>query len=212
MFIQFIGESSVITFIAAALAFLLSIFLIPSFNNITGKHFSAAVLLQPVPIMALIVFCILVSFFAGLYPALVLSGTKIIGVLKKGFTFTGGNNLLSKSLIVVQFSISIFLIIYTVIILQQMNFMQTKKLGYDKEHVVVLPIGGKMKNDFQNIKEAIEKVPGVKAVTASYETPEFVEWGDGITVKDEKGEHSISLNAMPVDLDFTKTKINRHCI
>ncbi|HQW83359.1 MAG TPA: ABC transporter permease [Ferruginibacter sp.] len=205
VFIQFIGESSVITFIAAALAFLLSIFLIPSFNNITGKHFSAAVLLQPVPIMALIVFCILVSFFAGLYPALVLSGTKIIGVLKKGFTFTGGNNLLSKSLIVVQFSISIFLIIYTVIILQQMNFMQTKKLGYDKEHVVVLPIGGKMKNDFQNIKEAIEKVPGVKAVTASYETPEFVEWGDGITVKDEKGEHSISLNAMPVDLDFTKT-------
>lgn len=205
LFIQFIGESAVITFIAAVLAFLLSMFLIPYFNNITGTQFGLDVLLQPVPILSLIVFCILVSFFAGLYPALVLSGTQIIGVLKKGFTFTGGNNLLRKGLIVTQFAVSIFLIIYTVIILQQMNFMQTKKLGYDKEHVVVLPIGGKMKKDFQNIKEAIEKVPAVEAVTASYETPEFVKWGDGITAKDEKGEQSVSLKAMPVDLDFTST-------
>jgi len=205
VFMQFIGESSVITFIAALLAFLLSIFLIPYFNSITGKQFTTDVLLQPIPIIALLVFCILVSFFAGLYPALVLSGTQIMGVLKKGFTFTGGNNILRKSLIVVQFAVSIFLIIYTVVILQQMNYMQTKNLGYDKDHVVVLPIGGKMQKDFQNIKDAITKVPGVEAVTAAYETPEYVEWGDGITATDEKGKHDISLNAMPVDLDFTKT-------
>lgn len=205
VFIQFISESSVITVIAAVLAFLLSIFLIPYFNKITGKHFTAEVLLQPVPIIALAVFCVLVGFFAGLYPSLVLSGTQIMGVLKKGFTFTGGNNMLRKTLIVAQFGISIFLIIYTVVILQQMNFMQTKNLGYDKEHVVVLPIGGKMQQDFQSIKDAFAQVPGVQAVTASYETPEYVEWGDGITAIDEKGTHEVSLNAMPVDLDFTKT-------
>ncbi|HET9432875.1 MAG TPA: FtsX-like permease family protein, partial [Chitinophagaceae bacterium] len=112
---------------------------------------------------------------------------------------------LRKSLIVIQFSISVFLIIYTVIILQQMNFMQTKNLGYDKDHIAVLPIGGKMLKDFKNIKDAIGQVPGVDGVTAAYETPEFVEWGDGITVTDEKGKKEISLNAMPVDLDFTKT-------
>lgn len=205
VFMQFIGESSVITFTAAIFAFLLGIFLIPYFNLVTGKQFTADVLLQPVPIIALMVFCILVSFFAGLYPALVLSGTQVIGVLKKGFNFTGGNNMLRKSLIVVQFGISIFLIIYTVIILQQMNYMQTKNLGYDKDHIVVLPIGGKMQTDFQNIKDALLQVPGVEAATASYETPEFVEWGDGISTTDEKGKHDVSLNAMPVDLDFTKT-------
>ena len=48
-------------------------------------------------------------------------------------------------------------------------------------------------------------MPGVEGVTASYETPEYVEWGDGITAIDEKGKHDISLNAMPVDLDFIKT-------
>ncbi|MEO8710562.1 MAG: FtsX-like permease family protein [Parafilimonas sp.] len=205
VFMQFMGESLLLTFVAAILAFVLSVFLIPYFNNITGKQFTAEVLMQPLSITALIVCAIFVSFFAGLYPALVLSGTQIMGVLKKGFNFTGGNNLLRKALIVAQFGISVFLIIYTIIILQQMNYMQTKNLGYDKDHIVVLPIGGKMLNNFQNLKDAFTQVNGVEAVTASYETPENVGWGDGITAIDEKGKHDISLNAMPVDLDFIKT-------
>ena len=205
VFLQFIGESTVITFIAATLALLLGILVMPYFNKITGEHFEKDILLKPLPVAALFIFALIVSFFAGLYPALLLSGTKILSVLKKGFTFTGGRNTLRKSLIVTQFAISVFLIIYTTIILQQMHFMQIKNLGYDKEHIVVLPIGGKMLDNFKNIKEAIVTVPGVESVTASYETPEFVEWGDGITAIDEKGTHNISLNAMPVDLDFIKT-------
>jgi putative ABC transport system permease protein len=62
-----------------------------------------------------------------------------------------------------------------------------------------------MSKDFQSIKDAIAQVPGVEGVTAAYETPEYVEWGDGINVTDENGKKEISLNAMPVDLDFTKT-------
>jgi len=205
VFFQFIGESTVITFLSAALALALSIFLIPYFNNITGKEFTSEILLQAVPIVSLALFAIAVSFLAGFYPAMILSGTKVLGVLKKGFRITGGSGTLRKSLIVIQFSISVFLIIYTAIILQQMNFMQTKNLGYDKEHIAVLPIGGKMLDNFQSIKEAIAQVSGVEGVTAAYETPEFVEWGDGITVTDENGKKEISLNAMPVDLDFTKT-------
>ena len=205
VFRQFIGESFVITFMAAILAFGVSIFLIPYFNNISGKQFTAGTMLRPLPIISLVVFSVLVSFFAGLYPALILSGTQILNVLKKGFSFTGGRNMLRKTLIVAQFGISVFLIIYTVIIMQQMRYMQTKNLGYDKDHVVVLPIGGSMLTNFKTLKDAFQQVRGVEGVTASYETPEFVEWGDGITAIDEKGKHEISLNAMPVDLDFTKT-------
>ena len=205
VFFQFIGESTLITFLSAGLALGLSIFLTPYFNNITGKEFSSGVLWQPIPIISLALFAILVSFLAGFYPAMILSGTKAIGILKKGFRITGSSGTLRRSLIIIQFSISVFLIIYTAIILQQMHFMQTKNLGYDKEHIAVLPIGRKMLSDFQSIKEAIAQVPGVEAVTASYETPEYVEWGDGITAIDENGKHDISLNAMPVDLDFIKT-------
>jgi putative ABC transport system permease protein len=205
VFFQFISESTVITFLSAALALALSIFLIPYFNSITGKEFTSEILLQPVPIISLALFAVVVSFLAGFYPAMILSGTKVLGVLKKGFRITGGSGTLRKSLIVIQFSISVFLIIYTAIILQQMNFMQTKNLGYDKAHIAVLPIAGKMSKDFQSIKDAITQVPGVEGVTAAYETPEYVEWGDGINVTDENGKREISLNAMPVDLDFTKT-------
>ncbi|TMI95980.1 MAG: FtsX-like permease family protein [Bacteroidetes bacterium] len=205
VFFQFIGESTIITFFSAGLALGVSVLLIPYFNNITGKEFTSETLLQPTPIISLGLFAIIVSFLAGFYPAMILSGTKVLGVLKKGFRITGGSGTLRRSLIVIQFSISIFLIIYTAIILQQMNFMQTKNLGYDKEYIAVLPIGGKMSNDFKNIKEAIAQVQGVEGVTAAYETPEYVEWGDGINVTDEKGKKEISVNAMPVDLDFTKT-------
>ncbi|MCZ2458156.1 MAG: ABC transporter permease [Chitinophagales bacterium] len=205
VFIQFISESLIITLFAGALAIIISITLTPYFNNITGTQFSVSAFLKPLPIAALIIFSILTSFFAGFYPALLLSGTEVIGVLKKGFSFTGGKNLLRKTLIIAQFSISAILIIFTIIILQQMNFMKTKDLGYNKDHIVVLPIGGKMLSDFQALKDAFSQVRGVESVTASYETPEYVQWGDGISVTDEKGKHDISLNAMPVDLDFIKT-------
>jgi len=205
VFFQFIGESTVITFLSAGLALAVAVLMIPYFNDVTGKEFTSEVLLQPLPIISLIVFAIVVSFLAGFYPAMILSGTRILNVLKKGFRITGGSGTLRKSLIVIQFSISVFLIIYTAIILQQMNFMKTKNLGYDKGHVAVIPIGGRVYKEFQSFKDAIAQVPGVEGVTAAYETPEFVEWGDGINVIDEKGKKEISLNAMPVDLDFTKT-------
>jgi len=66
--------------------------------------------------------------------------------------------MLRKTLIVAQFGISVFLIIYTVIIMQQMQYMQTKNLGYDKDHVVVLPIGGSMYQNFKSLKDAFQQV------------------------------------------------------
>ena len=205
VFFQFIGESSAIAFIAAALAFTTSLLLIPYFNMITGKQFSRNDLVKPMPISMIAGFALLVSLLAGIYPALVISGTQIIGILKKGFNFTGTSNVLRKSLIILQFGISVFLIIYTVIILQQMNFMEHTNLGYDKDHLLVLPVDTKMKENYESIKEAIATVPGVENITAAYETPEFVEWGDGITATDEKGKHEISVTGLPIDLNYTKT-------
>ena len=83
--------------------------------------------------------------------------------------------------------------------------MQTKNLGYDKDHVVVLPISAQMKENFENIENAFARVPGVESISASYETPENIQWGDGITAVTGQGEKSISLNALPVDLNFAKT-------
>lgn len=205
VFVQFMAESFLLGFIAAICALMISLFLIPLFNEATGIEFSRHILFEPIPLLSLFCITLFICILAGLYPAFILAGTQVMGILKKGFTFTGGKTWLRKTLIVFQFGISVFLIIYTVIILQQMNYMKSKNLGYDKAHVVVLPIGGKMMENFTSLEAAFRTVPGVENITASYDTPEFVEWGDGITAIDEKGKHEISLNAMPVDLDFTKT-------
>ncbi|WP_422107624.1 ABC transporter permease [Winogradskyella sp.] len=205
VFFQFISEATTVTVISTIIALGVSVLCVPYFNDITGQSFSRMELIQPLPLSMLLIFSVVVSALAGLYPALILSNSKVISILKQGFRSTGGNGLLKKSLIVGQFAISVFLIIFTLIIIQQMNYVQSKDLGYDKDHVVVMPIRGHMLNNFGSIKEAFEQVNGVKSVTASYETPEFVEWSDGINAVDENGEHDISVSAMPVDLDFVKT-------
>ena len=205
VFFQFISESTVITLIAATLALILSILVVPYFNKVTGQAFTRLELVQLQPLVLLLLFCTVVSLLAGLYPALVVSKGHISGVLKKGFNSTNGKGTFRKSLIVGQFTISVFLIIFTLIMLQQMDFMKNTNLGYDKDHVVVLPIASGMMEDLQLMKEEFQKVNGVESVTASYDTPEFVQWSDGIYATDENGEHDISVNAMPVDLDFTKT-------
>ena len=91
VFFQFIGESTIITFLSAGLALVLAVLLVPYFNNITGKEFTSEILLKPVPIISLAIFAVLVSFLAGFYPAMILSGTKVLSVLKKGFRITGCN-------------------------------------------------------------------------------------------------------------------------
>jgi len=205
VFLQFIGESTVMTITAAVLAFLLSLASIPWFNQVTGKHFTAAVLWQPGPVVALAALTFVVSFFAGLYPAMILSKTGVTSILKKAVSVNPKRHFLRNALIVTQFAISVFLIIYTLVMLQQMRYLQTKDLGYDKDHVVVLPIGGDMLERFEQLKDAFQQVPGVRSVTASYDTPENVGWGDDVSAVDEKGTHKIAIKALPVDLDFTRT-------
>ncbi|MBV7269940.1 ABC transporter permease [Winogradskyella luteola] len=205
VFFQFISEATTVTIISTLIALGISILLIPYFNAITGQSFTRLELIQPLPILLLLIFCVVVSALAGLYPALVLSNAKVISILKNGFGSTNRNGSLKKALIVGQFAISVFLIIFTLIIVQQMDYVQSKDLGYNKDHVIVLPIRGDMLNNFQSLKEAFQQVESVTSVTASYETPEFVEWSDGIVAVDENGEHDVSVKAMPVDLDFVKT-------
>ncbi|MEO5583565.1 MAG: ABC transporter permease, partial [Saprospiraceae bacterium] len=205
VFSQFIGESSAMAGISAILALGLCFLLLPYFNLITGTTFKIIQLLQPKSLLLLASVTLMVSLLAGGYPAMILSGTGIMSVLKMGFNFTGSNSILRKSLIVIQFSISVFLIVFTIVVLKQMKFLKDKDLGYDKAQVLILPIDGKMTENYENIKLAIAGISGVEGITAAYETPEFIEWGDGITATDEKGVHEVSLNALPVDLGFTST-------
>jgi putative ABC transport system permease protein len=205
LFLQHLGESVLVTFIALLLALLASVELLPVFNHLTDKSLPASVLFYPLPLMSLFFLGLIVSILAGSYPALVLSKAKLIAILKSGFSFSASGGGLRKSLIVMQFVISVFLIISTTIILQQLSFIQHKKLGFDKDHIVVLPVDEQMHRDYDEIKKAMSRNPNIIGVAGANQNPTLVQWGDGIHVDKGTEQKNLPINCIPADLDFVKT-------
>ena len=202
---QFLGESFIITFFALLLAILIGIALLPLFNSATGKDFTPALLLRPAPLTGLLILGIIISMLAGCYPAFVLGNSGLISILKSGLRVSSSGGGLRKSLIIFQFVISVFLVIATLIVLRQVAFIQHKQMGYDREQVVVLPIDYKTRSMYDPLTKAIALNPGVLSISGAYDAPTFVAWGDGISADNGTGTKELSVNAMPVHLDFLKT-------
>ena len=206
IFRQFIGESLLLTGVAVTLTLVITTLVLPFFNRLSGKEFDATVVFHPVSLTALLTLGIIVALVAGSYPAVILSNLRLIKILKAGFSFSSGNNALRKSLIVFQFVISIFLIICTIVIVQQLLFIKKKDLGYNKEQLVVLPLDNKMRPGYDDLKKRFLAQPGVKSIGAAYEEPTDIGWGDGITVGSTSNQSSrLTVNAIPVDEDFIRT-------
>jgi putative ABC transport system permease protein len=203
VFNQFISESILFTIVAVVLAVVFSVLLLPYFNQLSGKALSSSTLFEPATLIALFVLAIIVAFAAGAYPAFILSNVKLIKVLKSGFSFSAAGGTLRKSLIVLQFVISLFLITATIVILKQLLFIKNKDLGYNKEQVVVLPLDQKMLAGYDDLKKAMTNNPNVVSIAAAYEAPTHIGWADGLRKSGE--DKGITVNAIPVDEDFVKT-------
>jgi putative ABC transport system permease protein len=141
--LQFLTESVLITFLAMTIAILIGVATLPMFNTLADKELAINMETIPAIVAYFILFGLFVGFFAGSYPAFFLSSFKPISVLKgniAGSLSTGSKGFSMRSgLVVFQFGISIVLIIGTLVVYNQLRFIQNKKLGYDKEQVLVLP-------------------------------------------------------------------------
>lgn len=149
---QFLMESILLTSIALALAIVLCIAALPIFNELSGKTLSLQWDSVPGLVPALLLFGLLVGVFAGSYPAFFLSSFKPVAVLKGGASViklnSSGKNINLRSVLVVfQFFVSITLMIGTTVVYQQLQFIRNKKLGYDKEQVIVIPSWSLGKNE-----------------------------------------------------------------
>ncbi|HEY4208097.1 MAG TPA: ABC transporter permease [Puia sp.] len=205
LFQQYLGESILLTFMALALAIFVAIQLLPLLNDISGKSLTTFALLKPWPILALLGLGLLVSFLAGAYPAFVLSNVRLMNILRSGFRMSSSGGNLRKSLIVVQFVISVFLMISTMVILQQLSYIRNKNLGYDKEHVLMLPATQEIHNRYDAVKAAVRQIPQVVDAGGASGTPIFVGWTDGLSATTETGKKNFSVKAIPCDADFIKT-------
>ena len=135
---QFIGESVLLCLISFMLTLSATALLLPSFNHLAGKTISTGIFENMNFVLILFLAAIGIGLLAGVYPALVLSSFKPVTVLKGRFSTGTKGILLRKGLVIAQFTISVALIIATIIVYNQMNFMRQQDLGFNKDQMMVI--------------------------------------------------------------------------
>ena len=201
LFGQFMGESFISVFIALLFSLGFVRLLLPLFNFVTSKELEYFSIFQPAVLASLSVILIIVAVIGGSYPAMVLSSYKPIKVLKGNFKSTSSGSLLRKILIVTQFVISVGLIVCTIVIHNQLSFIQNKKLGYDKDHLVILPIDKFIREKIPAFKSEFKSDPKIINVASCTQTPTFVPGKYELKI----GDRDMIVTAQGVDKDFIKT-------
>jgi putative ABC transport system permease protein len=162
---QFLTESILTTVISTVLAIGIAWLCLSWFNNLSAKQLHISDLLQPKYLSFLIALPLIVGFLSGIYPAFVLSSFSPIVVLKGKLSSGLKRSTLRNVLVVGQFTVSIFLIAATIIVFRQLNYIQTKKLGFSKDQMLIVNGTGALGNNREAFKNEISKIPGVKGST-----------------------------------------------
>ena len=171
LILQFLSESVLICWIASILAILLTRVALPWLNELSHQQLTIASLVKWQLIIPLLLLPFIIGIVSGIYPALFLSSFQPIKVLK-GIMKVGGSGLsFRKALVVVQFAISIILIICTTIVFEQLRFMEHKSLGFNKDHVITLANNAGLNDKYESFKTQLLDNPGIKAITRSSRIP-----------------------------------------
>ena len=165
---QFLGESMVMALIALVVACLLLVVLAPLFGALAGKSLMPGLKSAIWMFMVLVGIALTAGFFAGLYPAFVLSAFQPAKVIKGALSTGARGSWLRSGLVVVQFTVSIVLLIGTGVVFNQLHFMQNQRLGFSGEQVVVLPIEtDNAREKYETFRQTLLQHTGVVAVSAS---------------------------------------------
>ncbi|RNL90629.1 ABC transporter permease [Sinomicrobium pectinilyticum] len=204
IFWQFIGESALLTAFAIVLSIGITLLLLPAFNDLIGKSLSPSGILHPGILSGMLVILVSISFLAGSYPAFVLSGFKSVKVLKGAFHRSAAGTWFKGSLIVFQFVISTFLIIATMVMQSQLHYIRNKKLGYDRDHVLVLPMDNKIKDKLDFIKKEWKQNPNILAVSMAGELPTHIRGGYSLWGNTTPYEQSIMVGGNVIDEEYLR--------
>ncbi len=163
----FLTESFLIVIMAVSLALGIAAFNLPLFNQLSGKELSFAVIFVPEVFLYLLLFAIGITLLAGAYPAAFIASFRPINTLKSKFAAAGKSKGVRSSLVIFQFVISAGLIIATLVVDQQMSFIQSKPLGYDKDQILVLRASGLLGNKEEAYREQLLADPRVENIAVS---------------------------------------------
>ena len=202
---QFIGESILLTAIAMVFSLIIMACLLPLFNFITQKQIGlpfADLLFW----LKLVVITLITGLIAGSYPALFLSSFNPVKVLKGTIKLSSGATWFRKGLVVFQFVLSVVLIIGTIVISKQVNYVQSINLGYDRENMIYVPLDGELTSKYQVFKTEALKSPGIQSVTRMSQEPTNIQNGTGGVDWDGKDPNvNIEFTQASIGYDFVNT-------
>ncbi len=202
---QFVGEATLVAALATILAMIITTGFIPYLNDFANKSIQVTWFLNPIIGIIILGSVLLTGIIAGAYPAFVISGFKPIDALKAGFyNPQGKTDWFRKSLVILQFGLTILLIICVLIVSQQINLLAKKDLGFNKEELLYFPMRGKMYRNMESVKTEFSKIPAVKSVSIGFGIPGDIVAGDGIIIPGED-RRELSARVFCVDHDFIPT-------
>lgn len=200
---QFMSESFISTFISIFIALMLVGLLRPLFNELTQKQLEINYG-DPGFIAGLFIIYIITSFVSGIYPSLVLSSYSPVQAVG-GLTKSNKNKTFLNSLIVLQFTLSIGLIICSVTVKRQENYLNRKDLGINTKNIIVMPFGGDIINHYDVLRDQFMTHPGIENISASFNLPMNLNSYVGYTWDDTPPEDAIGVWYNMVDFDFIET-------
>jgi len=203
---QFYGESLLTAALAAVAALGCAALLLPAFNALSGKQIALAALVSWKFGLGLAGILILTALVSGSYPAIYLSAFQPIRVLQGRPSGSSKSLAFRKTLVLIQFSLSILLLIGTGVVYRQIEFMRTKNPGYDKDHIVYLAMRGEAVKSYAALKAELLRDPRIHGVSAIDQKPTNVgnnSWGASWEGKDP--DQRVLISHAFVDFDFPET-------
>ncbi|MFC1477396.1 ABC transporter permease [candidate division KSB1 bacterium] len=204
LIVQYLGESLLLTFLALLAALLLTVAAIPYFNSFFGTNFAADQILKTGFLAGILVLILLIAFAAGMYPAFFLSAFRALSILKGAGGVASTRAVLRKVLVVGQFLLAIVMIIVTLVIFRQIDYMKNSGLGFDKENklVIAFPRGSMLLTNYESVKQELLRNPSITGATAASSVPgrEMFYWRTWPTGK--MAEASQGVYFMNVDYDY----------
>jgi putative ABC transport system permease protein len=203
--LQFLSESMAFTLISLLISIILIIVLLPQFNVLAGKSFNFHVIYSPVVLLSLLAVIVIVGILGGSYPAFFLSRFSPVTVLKGEIIQGSAGSMFRKILVVVQFTVSVIMIICTLIVFRQLNFLKTMDQGFDQKNVIGLQLNGAMGSKYPVLKQGLLENPNIKYVTS---TSNSIGEGSGkviFKVETDQGMSDRAINFTVVDYDFIET-------
>ncbi len=204
---QFYGESILMAFIGLAFALVLVSILLNPFNELAGKEISFDVFMKTEFIIALFAITFFTGFIAGTYPAIFLSKFVPVKVLKGELKSGAKSSIFRRVLVVSQFAISIVLIVGTIIIFKQLDYMRNKSLGFDKEQMLSIYLrGDDLQSKYENVKNVLGNTHGVISFSGSQSEPGSINSNSGGADWDGKDpELKVLVSNTSIDFDYIET-------